>query len=382
MPIKLFTGQTGAGKSALMVSEILKFREREPDRPVYVCNLEDASAKLGTVLAVDQLPNWLDLPSNSLICIDECNEEGIFPPDSGKPALWVAKLIKNRRQGVDFWITTVHPSLMSPYVRKLVAEHVHNVRKFKSDVIVRHQWPRCMDKCETDGTQKTAITTVGTLPKHAFAEYTSAKAHTIKRSIPFKAMMLPACAFLAIAALCIVPYMLKRLHQHAATAVTGADVQPSHAQPFGGSSVSPDASLRSTDFAKWMAPRIAGLPWTAPMFDDLKVQAIPRLFCVAIEDGRCFCNTEQGTRYDVPVLRCRQIVASGVYNPFQPDPQQQENRSAGATAAGKAQPPLPSTLPSDPVNSSASAKPAISPIATPYVPPTYGVWNPEAFSAK
>jgi hypothetical protein len=78
--------------------------------------------------------------------------------------------------------------------------------------------------------------------------------------------------------------------------------------------------LRQKDFNKWMKPRVDGLPWSAPMFDKLEVQAQPRLYCVADENGGCLCETEQGTRYDEPVKTCRAIVANGVYNPFIPPP--------------------------------------------------------------
>ena len=35
MPVKLFTGLPGAGKTACLVAELLALHEREPERPLF-----------------------------------------------------------------------------------------------------------------------------------------------------------------------------------------------------------------------------------------------------------------------------------------------------------------------------------------------------------
>ncbi|WP_156171261.1 hypothetical protein [Dyella japonica] len=58
------------------------------------------------------------------------------------------------------------------------------------------------------------------------------------------------------------------------------------------------------------------MPWTAPAYDQLQPQGVPDLFCIAVDDGRCTCHAEQGTKYEVEPGVCRAIARDGVYNPF------------------------------------------------------------------
>lgn len=44
--------------------------------------------------------------------------------------------------------------------------------------------------------------------------------------------------------------------------------------------------------------------------------ADPEVYCIAVDDGRCSCMTEQGTRYEMDKKICRSIAANGVYNPY------------------------------------------------------------------
>ena len=75
------------------------------------------------------------------------------------------------------------------------------------------------------------------------------------------------------------------------------------------------------------------MPWSAPAYDTLEVRSVPKVYCVAVDDGRCSCMTEQGTRYGVEAKRCREIAANGLYNPFVADRSQDEDRrSQGRTS--------------------------------------------------
>lgn len=363
MPIKLWTGNTGASKTADMIASALKFKEANPDRPVFQYNIDSCDPSVATELTLEQLQNWKELPPGSLILIDECNEDGIFPPDRGFPEPWVKDLIKNRREGMDFWITTVHPSLMSPYVRRLVCEHVHRVRKFNTKIVQRFTWGRCMDNCEKDMAQKTAVSGVGTLPSHVYSLYKSANAHTMKPRVPLKVYLLGVAVVVGIAAAIFVPIVLKRAQHNNIAAISGGkkDGQTQTATL--------DQGLRVTDYAKWLEPRVAGLPWTAPAYDQQTVKSQPRLFCIAVDDGRTECITEQGTHVEVPVATARLIASQGVYNPFLPPLGSESVREAPAPDAGKPQalPPV-QGLPDQMPEQSGRLNRKLS---DPYTPPEY-----------
>lgn len=375
MPVKLWTGLPGAGKTAAMVAAILEFKRTEPDRPVFAININGLDPSVAEPLTFDQLRKWWELPPGSLICIDEGQEDDFFPLDRGQPADWVKRISKVRHEGMDFWITTQHPTLMSGYVRRLVDQHVHCVRKFNSNVVRRYAWGRCMDSCEKGSAQRSAVASWGQLPAEVFDLYKSSNAHTMKRRIPARAFIFPACALVVLAAAVAIPLAFKHLHRTAQQGVSSVGDKPA-AKEVDVSHV--DASMRQSDYAKWTRPRVDGVPWSAPMFDGLSVQAVPRVYCVAVDDGRCSCMTEQGTRFAMKPAMCREIAANGLYNPFQGDQLRDGDRRQAAT------PGEPQARPAAPAGDRASASSvswASGVGSQSYVPPaSAGSWNPDALA--
>lgn len=314
MRLALFTGLPGAGKTAQLVAEIVRLTEAEPGRPIYAMGINGLKEGLAIPLTMEMLENWWEvLPPGSIIALDECQEEHLMPKDRGNPAKWVQMLAKHRHFACDFLLTTQDPCNMSAFVRRLVGEHVHTVRKFGTSIIQRYKWGRCIDDPYSRREQKQAVQDVGTLPSKVFELYKSSQLHTVKRRIPLKVYLFALAGVVVVGALISIPFMLKRFKDQSTHAVTASVAPGSAVTPRPGAE---SESLRHTNMPKWMKPRIDGVPWSAPMFDDLKVQAQPRLFCVAVDDGRCTCNTEQGTHYDVGLKQCRLIVQNGLYNPF------------------------------------------------------------------
>lgn len=365
-PVTLFTGKPGAGKTAQLVAELVKLRKAEPGRPLFQFGINGLKDELAGTLTQDQLYKWWELPPGSIIAIDECQEDGsnpdqpvsLMPKDRGMPADWVQRITKVRHQGMSFLLTTQDPANMSAYVRRLVGRHVHTVNKFQSGVITRYEWGRCMDDPESRANRKQAIETMGTLPKEVFDMYKSSQLHTMKPRLPKKLFLFAGLVVAAVGLLIAVPFVIMRAKNQAVHAAGGSAAQASPVAAGGlpaGSAVSVSDALRRSDYAAWMRPRVEGIPWTAPAFDQLQVTAVPRLACMAVEDGRCNCVTEQGTRYEVPLPTCRAIVRDGLYNPFagQPSDQQPERRDSStrpdqpptAAPGGSASPPTVAGVP-------------------------------------
>jgi zona occludens toxin len=215
------------------------------------------------------------------------------------------------------------------------------------------------------------------LPKEVFDLYKSSSLHTMKVRTPRIVWFGAALAAVAVVLAVAIPYRMHKLTKP-------MQVQQSVAAPASGSTSQSD-SLRVRDFGKWMKPRVDGVPWSAPMFDHLEVQAKPRLYCIAADDGRCTCNTEQGTHYVVDLKVCRAIVADGLYNPFQPPPggdsspsDSHEQDASGSLPASRREAALPlvgsqASSVAD-VGASGGEKPRAT--ALNYVPPTMGKWDP------
>lgn len=348
MFVKLFTGLPGAGKTAQLVAELVRLQRDEPHRPLFAMGINGLKEGIAIPLTYDMLQKWWELPSGSIIAIDECQEDQphrLMPKDAGNPSEWVQRIAKVRHYGMTFLLTTQHPNNMSAYVRRLVDNHVHTVDKFGTGVITRVTWNRCMDEPEKPRSWKSGVEEIATRPKEVFELYKSSQLHTRKRRIPRKVYMLGVLMVTAVAAVCTVPFMLKRAQDSNQATISGkkssddVDATASPLKPIPSPSPQDEnLRLRREDYAKWMRPRVDGQPWTAPAFDHLEVQAQPRIFCVANEAGDCHCRTEQGTRYAMDLNVCRAMVAEGgPYNPFEP-PADLVSRTQGEAPA-EASPP-------------------------------------------
>lgn len=327
--VELFTGLPGSGKTASLVKRITQLQEKEPGRPVFQYGINGLKDGLAMPLTPEMLEKWWELPPGSIICIDECQEEDpvkLMPKDRGNPAEWVQRITKVRHYGMTFLLTTQHPANMSAYVRRLVDTHVHSVMRSKG-VRQTYTWQRCMDDPDNRSAKKTGEMSFQSLPKEVFDLYKSSSLHTSKVRTPRSMYLLAGAAVLAVVLAVYIPYRL-----HAAT----HDVPHVDVAALGG--VVPADTLREKDYVKWTTPRVAGVPWSAPMFDKLSVKTSPRLFCIAVDDGRCDCLTEQGTKFAMSRTMCRTIAANGMYNPFADQLSESRadssNRSADERTAG------------------------------------------------
>lgn len=379
MPIELRTGLPGAGKTLGAVEYMLHLRKHAPDRPVYCLGVTDLRDGIALPLDEDGLKRWQELPVGSIVVVDECQKYMPAKRGAENSPQWIRDLSTHRHLGLDFIFITQHPSLIDTYVRKLVDRHVHTVRKYGTQLVERWSWPLCqVDPNSTSAKKQVESKTRHTFSPEAMQCYKSAELHTVKRSIP-RYLVIGAALLVSIPLLGYASYWA--MHR-AGDKATVAEPSKSPAK----ASSSTDAlsgrdrvdTLRAQDFAKWMRPRVEGLPWSAPMFDHLEVKATPQLFCVAVDDGRCVCHTEQGTRYEVKADRCREIAANGIYNPFV-EALASSRRPSPASSPATSLPA--SSAPSGVVDADGDSGSARKDrqIATVYTPPEYHQWNADAF---
>ena len=362
MPIELYTGQPGNGKTALMMERLLDEAKRG-ERPLFAAGIDGLQPGLATVL--DDARKWNEVdpatgahvvPDGSLIFVDEAWKWFGHLHDATRQATpkHVLDLAEHRHRGLDFVWTTQQPNQLYPFVRGLIGAHTHVVRRFGTQMIDVFRWGELNEEVKSAAKRDLAQRTTRLLPSASFGAYKSAEVHTIKPRIPFKVMALPALALAAIVAAYFAYSQLK---------------PDAYAQKFGGAGTAapaaapPPASLGqgqaaegpkfkdATDYARQHLPRFATMPWTAPVFDDRGITSDPQLVCMSTMPGlnaqgehteaSCSCLTEQGTRYEISQPECRTLARFGpVYNPykerreerqFQPQPQglQQQAPVAG-----------------------------------------------------
>ena len=337
--IKLVTGIPGSGKTAYVVAELLKVK----DRPIFVDGIPD--------LTIDHQPcpplsEWTELrndkssasgtkvcftfPANAIIVIDECQRVYRPRPSGSRVPPEVAAFETHRHEGLDFILITQNPTLLDANVRKLIGCHVH----FRVTWAGRycHEWGEVAD-VESSVARSLSVTTKYKLPKEAFGAYKSAVLHTKHRQkIPFAAYLLVAC----VVGFSVVGWqMYKRFQaiQNPPSVAPVSSVTPvSVDSPSGPGAASRPAS--ASEYLGQFRPRITGLPHTAPVYDGITqaVDVPEPVGCVDSKLTGCKCYTQQGTVYQTTEPLCRQIMKDGMFIHWRPRDSAVPDRLSGGSA--------------------------------------------------
>lgn len=338
MPIELFTGQPGNGKTALMMERLVS-EAKAANRPIFAAGIDGLDPGLATVLEdprhwnnKDEEGNYI-VPNGSLIFVDEAWKWFGHLHDATRQQTprHVLELAEHRHRGLDFVWTTQQPNQLYPFVRGLIGSHAHVVRRFGTKMLDVYRWGELNEEIKSLAKRDMAQRTTRLLPAQVFDQYKSAEVHTIKARIPFKVLLLPLLVVVAVV-LAYWAYTSLRSSElggnvsKEGTQSALADAAPS---PFGSKGSKEDAPRWPTAaaYAKDHLPRISTMPWTAPVFDDRQARSDPQLVCMSSLEGldaqgvrqeaSCRCLTEQGTAYELSQPECRTLARNGpVYNPY------------------------------------------------------------------
>ncbi len=338
MPIELFTGQPGNGKTALMMERLVA-EAKAASRPIFAAGIDGLDPGLATVL--DDPRHWNNkdaegnyiVPDGSLIFVDEAWKWFGHLHDATRQQTprHVLELAEHRHRGLDFVWTTQQPNQLYPFVRGLIGSHAHVVRRFGTKMLDVYRWGELNEEIKSLAKRDMAQRTTRLLPSQVFGQYKSAEVHTIKARIPFKVMLLPV---LVVVALVFAYWAYTSLRSSALTEGEGkegtqsasADAAPSPFRPAGAKEEAPRWPTAAA-YAKDHLPRISTMPWTAPVFDERQARSDPQLVCMSSLEGldaqgvrqeaSCRCLTEQGTTYELSQPECRTLARNGpVYNPY------------------------------------------------------------------
>lgn len=329
--ITLITGLPGNGKT-LFALWYVKMKAEKEQREVYYHNIKDLTLPWQAFDA----EKWMDLPHGSIIVLDEC--QFVFPkkPNGSKLPDWYEQLATHRHRGFDIYLITQHPSLIDNFVRQLVGQHFHAVRKFGMQRATIYEWSAANPGPQNPSSQKSAIPMKWAYPKEVYGYYKSAEVHTVKRSIPAK-------LFLAVGFVVAVAFggwwALDR-YQHrsdvskkpnqvvAAPAAVAPGAAPGGPGQSSTSAPAFDALADIKHYVDMQTPRVAGLPETAPKYDSLTVPKrvpVPAM-CFQLGSAKkvaemtCKCYSQQGTAmHDVPFNMCVQFAREGRFYDFDPD---------------------------------------------------------------
>lgn len=332
--ITLITGIPGSGKTAYVVSELLKVQ----NRPIFVDGIPD--------LAIDHSPcppvkEWTEerddpssasgkktcftFPPNSIIVIDECQR--VYRPRAvgSKVPAEVSAFETHRHEGLDFWLITQNPTLLDANVRKLVGRHVHFRVTWAGRYM--HEWAETAD-VESSTARSNAATTRYKLPKQAFTHYKSAVLHTKhKAKIPYVFWVF----LLAVLSFGYLGYRLYNRFQDI-NAPVAAQTSAGTIKQGAATGVDPQKHVRTLEeYVADYKPRIEGLAHTAPIYDEItKPKQAPEITgCVERKkDHSCTCYDQQGNHYRTTPQVCTMWMKEGIFyawkEPPRVDQRQQE----------------------------------------------------------
>jgi zona occludens toxin len=358
--LTMISGLPGSSKTLNAIALIDGYRVKDPSRPVYYWNVGDVTVPgflpMGDPATFD-LPGvepdpsvvqkWFELPTGSIILIDECQKlwrkrgQGAAVPD------YVSRLETHRKQGYDLIGLTQHPKLVDADVRKLVGQHIHYRRIFGSETFHSWEWQEVQSEPESRSSQVLAREVRGRFPKKYYGTYRSAEVHNVKKNLPWKwiATIGAAVVLCPLLGWGSIAYLRHSQTKDAVAKEGVADVRTVKAKPA--VEVNPwDARLH--------AARVHGFEASAPFYDRLiKPVSFPKITgCMQLAVGlsvQCECTSQQGTVLDMPVSQCVQFVKRGWFDFTKPD-------AGGRGPSGQPDLSLSSGSPAEPAPVSSGAK--------------------------
>lgn len=339
MPITLITGGPGNGKSVRLLY-LVETRRREEKREVYYSGIADCLLPwhlFGLESTDPKKPhmtdpsNWDTLPEGSIIVIDECQRLFRPRPVGSKVPDYVAALETHRHKGFDIYLVTQAPALIDSNVRNLVETHEHLMRKFGSQWATVHAWKGVKFNCIVS--RKDSQESQFVYPKEVYTWFKSAEVHTVKRNIPTKVKLFFGCFVVLLGAAGYAWHAVSGIGKPS-TASPQVQAAPGQALasrqngPQGAGQASPGRSgyhAPQTPQALYASyqPRIPGLPYTAPRYDELTAPVrVPVVVgCWQTESGSDgWCITQQGTRLKLDKAFMASFIEAGSFLDFEPGP--------------------------------------------------------------
>lgn len=308
--ITLATGLPGAGKTLYTIAFVKALSERE-QRPVFYSGIKDLALPWHEIDA----EKWIDCPDGAIIVIDECQR--LFRPRGNGAAVppWVSKLETHRHQGIDIFLVTQHPMLIDANVRRLTERHFHVSRRFGMHRATILEFQSCKDQplAKLADAQRHQWS----YPKEAFAYYKSAEVHTVKRRVPVQLFVLIGVLLMSGASV----WWFIRSHYQDGQVILPGQSAPLKSEPVAASAppskAAGDRPLTTAEYVGRHQPRVEGLAYTAPVYDEVvKPVRAPIPTHTVIFGGKCQAYSQQVTRLDMPQAMCLAIHERGFFRAF------------------------------------------------------------------
>lgn len=349
-PLVLRTGLPGNGKTLNTIKEV-DAKAFADNRVVYYHNVAGLKPELlkAQWFEFEDPLKWMELPHNSIIVIDEAQGSeskpmfGVRDPRKAVPP-HVSALETIRHGGFELHLITQDPRFIDVHARRLCNMHIHYWRIFGSQKISRYETPRVVNDVEKLTSFSQSSREIITLDKSMFGVYTSSKGDHHFKFRPSRKMVV-SLAVIVIAIGGVLSLINKLTppsepETEASSLVekakkTAGSIIPNFAGEAGSA-----APLTPQQYIDARAPRVADIPSSAPVYDQLtQPVSYPKLYCAsstdqatysrefarmpsAVVNGKptvCQCYTQQATRVKTDFKFCLNMVEYGHFDPSIPD---------------------------------------------------------------
>jgi len=345
----LISGQPGNGKTLRAMAfmrdtyeaNMAQVKEGKAQPRRFFTNVAGATAEENPEAFpwVEKLPDhndWTKLPDGSFVLYDEAHADGntaglerygkLFP-STGKPGESddprIRSMSTHRHRGFDLVFVTQWPSKIHHQVRTLVGSHVHMNRAFGLQRAGVLTWGRVQPDPYDERQRDKAEEEIWSYPKDVYARYRSATLHTASHKFKVPAKVWQGLSMLTVFLLLLWAgwsYLKPKPQHPKAQDTASAPTAALALAPLGAGEPAAQASISPDEYAARHRPRIATLPWSAPVFDERSVVSQPELYCMSSGQGpetTCTCLTEQGTKARVQLEMCKHLALNGpAYNPY------------------------------------------------------------------
>jgi zona occludens toxin len=329
--ITLITGSTGAGKTAKMVFEMKAIT----DRPFFVMGIPELKLDHQPVPPVAEwtrlVPHPDDpslrvpeftFPPNAIVVIDEAQHVYRPRPAGSKVPDIVAAFETHRHLGIDFWLLTQAPGLLDQNIRRLVKKHWHIHESPLGKKLL--EWSQCRDP-ESKTDRADAIASAFKPPKSVFALYKSAEVHTkLHRKLPM-ALFVVIAMVLIFAGMSY--YLVGRVKSKLQPVPTPEQqLQGDKTKPIGkpvekAIATAPSLEENPLQYVVNFSPRHQDFPESAPAYDAIRsIKSYPVVAgCLKMAE-KCRCYSQQGSRIEMSLQRCLDILHNKVFDPYRENP--------------------------------------------------------------
>lgn len=302
------TATPGAGKTLYIINKLKDIK----DRQIFYHGIPEL--KLPWIELQDPLNYPNEVTDGSIVVIDEVTDH--FPPRApkDKPPLGVEFLRKHRHRGIDIYFITQHPTLLDHAARRMVEYHIHLQRNYGLQRAVMYENTKLFDPSNWHDLQSCEKTDFK-YPKDCYPLYKSAEVHTVKRKLPKKLFYIIPLLLLFLGSLVYGYSVISTM------SATGTESTPDLSAPLSnGFSLPSNISNTSKNKINWetdLIPQIAGLPYTAPIYQSIaKPTEMPIIAGCISQNRLCTCYTQQGTAVNISTPQCFEHIQNPAFNPF------------------------------------------------------------------